>query len=76
MQGVIKTLNQRGHTAVKYDTESGSGVEEAKEAVTAGNGLHSAFFDGQTKERIRRSDPDKIIQEHEEVIVVRPMAGG
>lgn len=79
MKGALKVLDAKGHTEVEYDTEAGV-VEEAEKVLKQHS--HSAFFDGETRERIptkrpnTKEDRERMLSEHEEIIVVAPMAGG
>jgi hypothetical protein len=73
MKGTIKTLNNEGHGAVMYDTETGEGTQDARQELSKAERVRAAFFDGTTKERITGSVN---LEEHEEILVVPPMAGG
>lgn len=73
MKGTIKTLNNKGHGAVMYDTETKEGVEEANKEIDEARYNRSAFFDGKTREQITGGVN---LEEHEEVVVLPPMAGG
>lgn len=76
MKGIIKTLNNAsGHAETAYDTEAGV-VEEAEKILASASKQRSALFDGKTKEQITDRDTGKILGEHEEILVVPPMAGG
>ena len=80
MQGTIRVLGNGGDTAVKYDTDAGI-VEEAEKVLAEANAHGSGLFDGTTKEQIpnparKGGDPRKVLSEHEEVLIVPPMAGG
>ena len=87
MKGTIKVLNNQGHTAVEYNTEAGV-VEEAYKVLEDAARFHAHLFDGQTRESIgqapgrgggtppTRDKQNTILREHDEVIVVPPMAGG
>lgn len=77
MVGTVKILDGSGHTPVAYDTEGGI-VTEAENVLASTRYNRSAVFDGKTKERVSdpASDPSKVLSEHEELIVLPPMAGG
>lgn len=77
MQGTIKILNSRGHSTVEYDTETGV-VEEAEGILRDAARANSVLFDAKTREKIE-GGPGKgrsVLEEHEEILVVPPMAGG
>lgn len=78
MQGTVKILDNSGHTAVPYDTDKGV-VQEAENILVATVINRSAVFDGNTKEQVPRNEmrePGKVLEEHEELLIVPPMAGG
>lgn len=78
MKGSVKVLNAKGHTETPYDTETGITVE-AEAILAQARGEGSMLFDAGTQERITtrpETTGRKILSEHEEVIVVPPMAGG
>jgi len=86
MKGTIKVLNASGHTTVEYDTDKGI-VDEAEAILREADLKRSALFDGTTREPIERTrqrrlrrestvSDDRILSEHEEIVVVPPMAGG
>jgi len=79
MKGIVRVLNSQGDTAVEFDTETGV-VEEAEKIIRQAQANSSALFDGTTREQIGRptkpQSPKKVLGEHEEVLIVPPMAGG
>ena len=76
MQGTIKILGKSGHEEVTYDTEVPESVEVAKERLKEEKRDKSAaFFDGESGDRIGGSGiPDP--EDHEQIVVLPPMAGG
>lgn len=74
MKGTLKVLNSQGHSAVEYDTEAGI-VDEAERILAEARMQNAALFDGGTKERVP-NQPGRTLEEHDELIVVPPMAGG
>lgn len=83
MKGTIKVLNDAsGHSAVEYDTEAGV-VEEAEAILAHAAEMRAVLFDGGTKEKIAGAhqvaaagEGRSVLEEHEEVLVVPPIAGG
>jgi molybdopterin converting factor small subunit len=76
MKGTIRRLNNQGDTAIEFDTELGV-TEEAEEILGTAARSRSALFDGTTRERIGDTASTKtILEEHEEILIVPPMAGG
>lgn len=82
MQGVVRVLNDRGHTEAAYDTETGV-VEEAEAILAQAAERGAALFSGTTKEKIgdardvrERGRTRDVLAENEEVLVVPPVAGG
>ncbi len=77
MQGVIKQLNNRGHTEVAYDTDVPESVEVAMAEIRAALDRRSMLFDGQTRKQIPISyGSGADILEREQILEVPPMAGG
>ncbi len=86
MKGTIKVLNASGHTEVAYDTEDiteagKAAVREAEQILARAVAGNSMLFDTITRERISTRSPAHIpvfhrLQEHPDVTVVPPMAGG
>jgi hypothetical protein len=78
MKGVIKVLNAKGHSEVKFDTDTGV-VKEAEEILAKAREARSAIFDGKSKERIStpgKGQEGEVLKTREEVVVVPMMAGG
>lgn len=77
MKGKIKVLNSQGHSTIEYDTEKGV-VEEAEKILAQAAQGRSVIFDGTTREQIPGGPGQgrSVLEEHEEILVVPPMAGG
>ena len=83
MKGTIRRMSNRdGHTEVAYDTETGV-VAEAEALLADAAASRAALFDGETKEKIgdARDIQDRgkgrdVLEEHSDVMVVQPIAGG
>lgn len=82
MKGTVKVLNASGHSTVEFDTELGI-VKEAEDIIRDAWANSSMLFDQQTQERIQTprtplkdKRPGKVLEAHEDIIVVAPMAGG
>lgn len=77
MQGTIKVLNRQGHSTIEFDTETGA-VEEAEAILRQAAQERSVIFDAGTREMIPGGPGQgrSVLEEHEEILVVPPMAGG
>jgi hypothetical protein len=74
MKGTIKVVNATGHSTVEFDTTVAASVEVANETIKRAIDMRSKLFDGTTKEEIPPKDWKP--EEHEETLVIPPMAGG
>lgn len=73
MKGMIKILDATGHTTVEYDTEAGR-VGEATAVLALAARRGSAVFDAKTREQV--PNDEQVLSEHDELLVIPPMAGG
>jgi molybdopterin converting factor small subunit len=73
MKGTIKILDATGHTTVEYDTEADV-VGEATAILALAARRGSAVFDAKTREQV--PNDEHVLSEHDELLVIPPMAGG
>jgi hypothetical protein len=79
MKGTVKVLSSNGHDTIVFDTEQGI-VQEAEDALILAARNRSAVFDTSTREQVpgnvAAGSPGDVLSEHEELLVIPPMAGG